>query len=174
MRFTRKKSDGTGNHRYVRFFSSVLAGTILAYMISACSANGQPIEQSGGNNRNDPVDTNTQVSDGQSAPNSTPNPVPNSTPDSNSTPNSTPAPATNPPEAPASDIGMEAAQNAALSHAGVSSEEASRMKCEFDMDHGTAIYEVEFDVGQTEYEYEIDAATGAILKSEIDYHDHHD
>lgn len=33
------------------------------------------------------------------------------------------------------------------------------------------LYEVEFKVGQTEYEYEIDAVTGAVLKAEQDIDD---
>ena len=36
---------------------------------------------------------------------------------------------------------------------------------------GSYIYEIEFDVGRMEYEYEVDAYTGAILKAEHDYDD---
>ena len=68
-------------------------------------------------------------------------------------------------------IGEDAAKAAALSNAGVSESEVTRMKCELDRDHGSYIYEIEFDVGRMEYEYEVDACTGAILKAEHDYDD---
>jgi uncharacterized membrane protein YkoI len=68
-------------------------------------------------------------------------------------------------------IGEAAAKAAALANAGVSESEVTRLKCELDREHGSYVYEVEFDVGRMEYEYEIDAYTGAILKSEHDYDD---
>ena len=68
-------------------------------------------------------------------------------------------------------IGEAAAKAAALANAGVSESEVTRLKCELDREHGSYVYEVEFDVGRMEYEYEIDAYTGAILKAEHDYDD---
>ena len=68
-------------------------------------------------------------------------------------------------------IGEAAAKSAALSNAGVSESEVTRIKCELDRDHGSYKYEIEFSVGRMEYEYEIDAYTGAILKAEHDYDD---
>nr|WP_326186206.1 PepSY domain-containing protein [uncultured Oscillibacter sp.] len=65
-------------------------------------------------------------------------------------------------------IGEEAAKSAAFNHAGVSAADASRLKCELDVEKGVYVYEVEFEVGRTEYEYEIDAVSGAILKAEQD------
>ena len=67
-----------------------------------------------------------------------------------------------------SPIGEAAAKSAALSHAGVSESDASRIRVEFDYDDGFALYEVEFRVGRVEYEYEIDAYSGSILKAERD------
>ena len=66
------------------------------------------------------------------------------------------------------DIGAEAAKEAALSHAGLTAEQVSKLKAKYDYDDGYALYEVEFECNGYEYEYEIDAATGAILKYEID------
>lgn len=68
-------------------------------------------------------------------------------------------------------IGEAAAKSAALSNAGVSESEVTRIKCELDRDHGSYKYEIEFSVGRMEYDYEVDAYTGAILKAEHDYDD---
>lgn len=68
-------------------------------------------------------------------------------------------------------IGEAAAKSAALRHAGVSAADAVKLKCELDEDDGVWLYEVEFEVGRTEYEYKIDAATGAVLKAEQDTDD---
>ncbi len=64
-------------------------------------------------------------------------------------------------------IGVEAAQQIALEAAGVSAEEVlvwERTKFEFD--HGVYVYEVEFETANAEYEFEINAVTGAIIKRE--------
>lgn len=68
-------------------------------------------------------------------------------------------------------IGEEAAKSAALRHAGVSAADARKLGCELDEDDGILLYEVEFEVGRTEYEYEIDTMTGAVLKAEQDFDD---
>lgn len=68
-------------------------------------------------------------------------------------------------------IGEAAAKSAALNHAGVSESSASRMRVELDRDDGYTVYEVEFRVGWTEYEYVIDAYSGSILKFETDIDD---
>ena len=58
------------------------------------------------------------------------------------------------------------AKEIALAHAGVSAKSASGYKCELDTDDGTAVYEIEFLAGGYEYDYEIDAGTGAVRKAE--------
>ena len=63
-------------------------------------------------------------------------------------------------------IGLEAAQQAALAHAGVSAADAAFLEAEYDWDDGRMVYEVEFRAGNTEYEYEIDALTGEVVKYE--------
>ncbi|MCI9156979.1 MAG: hypothetical protein HFF44_08610 [Lawsonibacter sp.] len=68
----------------------------------------------------------------------------------------------------ASDIGQEAAKAAALTHAGVSESQTTKMKVERDWDDGRLEYDVDFRVDRTEYEYTIDGATGAILEYELD------
>lgn len=62
------------------------------------------------------------------------------------------------------DIGAPAAKTAALSHAGVS--DIRDYECELDYEHGKAVYEISFKANGYEYDYEIDAANGAILKCE--------
>ena len=69
------------------------------------------------------------------------------------------------------DIGSSAAKSAALSHAGLTESQVSRMKCEADWDDGRLEYEVEFAAGGYEYEYTIDGATGAVLDHERDQDD---
>ena len=85
-----------------------------------------------------------------------------------STPN-----ATAKPSAPSggADIGYAKAKSIALNHAGVSENEAYDMEIELDDEDGTLVYEVEFQSGNVEYSYEINAATGAILKHETEIDD---
>ena len=67
-------------------------------------------------------------------------------------------------------IGEEAAKAAALKHAGLSENNVYGLRVKFDIDDGRAKYEVEFRSGNTEYEYEIDAENGSIIKSENERH----
>ena len=71
----------------------------------------------------------------------------------------------------AQDIGHAKAKSIALNHAGVDANTVYDMNIELDVEDGTSIYEVEFKSGNREYEYEIDAATGAILKHEAEVDD---
>ena len=63
-------------------------------------------------------------------------------------------------------ITAEQAKAAALSAAGFSASEVRGLKAEFDFDDGRAVYEVEFKKGIFEYEYDIDAVSGKVLKAE--------
>lgn len=65
-------------------------------------------------------------------------------------------------------IGEEKAKEIALSAAKVSAADAKFLTVEFDFENKIAVYEVEFYFGSTEYSYDINATTGAILKAEID------
>ena len=69
------------------------------------------------------------------------------------------------------DIGYAKAKSVALNHAGVSEGKAYDMDIELDDEDGTLVYEVEFKSGGMEYSYEINAATGAILKHEAELDD---
>ena len=63
-------------------------------------------------------------------------------------------------------ITAEQAKAAALSAAGFSASEVRGLKVEFDFDDGRAVYEVEFKKGIFEYDYDIDAVSGKVLKAE--------
>lgn len=56
----------------------------------------------------------------------------------------------------------------ALDAAGISQSEANVEKSELDWDDGVLTYEVEFTCGGYEYEFKIDASTGAILEQDRD------
>ena len=58
-------------------------------------------------------------------------------------------------------ITEDQARAAALADAGVTEDQVSRIRIKTDRDDGRDIYEVEFYVDQSEYDYDIDMATGA-------------
>lgn len=66
------------------------------------------------------------------------------------------------------DIGVDKAKQIALQHAGVAEGDTQEMEVKQEQEHGRLIYEVEFEVGHIDYEYEIDGASGEILKAETD------
>ena len=102
-----------------------------------------------------------------SIPTAAPAPAPTPAPTAAPTPAPTAAPAPTQPAAP-STISADRAKQIALSHAGVGG--ASFTKVELDTDDGVAVYEIEFKVDNVEYDYEINAVSGAIIssKSEVD------
>ena len=65
-------------------------------------------------------------------------------------------------------ITAEEAENIALKHAGIKRSDAVFEKTDRDFDDGTKKFEVKFIYGNQEYEYEISAASGDIIKFEID------
>ena len=68
----------------------------------------------------------------------------------------------------ASSIGEVQALEIALNHAGVKSSDLAFSYAHGDFDDGRSVYDVEFVVGNTEYDYEIDATTGNILDFDYD------
>ncbi len=65
-------------------------------------------------------------------------------------------------------ISVEQAKEIALADSGVPAENATFTKAKFDKDNGAHIYEVEFTAGGAEYEYEMNAVSGAIIERKID------
>lgn len=64
-------------------------------------------------------------------------------------------------------IGADKAKQTALSHAGIQSADAKGIECELDDENGVMVYEIEFHAGGNEYEYKINAATGAVIKNNV-------
>ncbi len=62
-------------------------------------------------------------------------------------------------------IGVEKAQSIALEHAKLSASDVSKLKTGLDAEDGIMVYEVEFTYKNTEYEYHINAKSGAIEKN---------
>lgn len=65
-------------------------------------------------------------------------------------------------------ITEDEAKEIALAKAGVDESEVTFARVELDKDGGVWEYEVEFNVGRTEYDADIDAVTGEIKKWEVD------
>ena len=63
-------------------------------------------------------------------------------------------------------ITLEKAKEIALAQADVNAADAVFDDKEFDHDDGTAIFELEFTANGVEYEYDVDAVTGKVLKAE--------
>ncbi len=61
-------------------------------------------------------------------------------------------------------IGKESAKARALSNAGFSENEVTRVRCNLDYEDGYAEYDVSFRKGGVEYDYEIDATTGNLVQ----------
>ena len=68
----------------------------------------------------------------------------------------------------AASITVDQAKEIALKHAGQTADAVYFKKAEQDYDDGVPVYEIEFIAGNTEYEYEIDAQTGAVRDYEWD------
>lgn len=68
-------------------------------------------------------------------------------------------------------ISADRAKQIALNDAGVKESSAVFLRANLDWDDGRMQYEVEFYSGTTEYDYDIDAVTGAILSSDRDLED---
>lgn len=65
-------------------------------------------------------------------------------------------------------IGMNAASEISLSHAGLTSDQVTFTKSKLDYEDGRMVYEIQFDSVRAEYDYEIDALTGDILNFDMD------
>ncbi len=67
-------------------------------------------------------------------------------------------------------LSLEEAKQIALTRAGVTEAEAVFTKAHADRDDGRMVYELEFHVGHTEYEMDVDAYTGKITDCSKEYY----
>lgn len=65
-------------------------------------------------------------------------------------------------------IGKDKAKAIALEDAGVTEAEVYDLDVDFDYEQGVLVYEVDFELGSTEYDYDIDARSGEILRSHVE------
>lgn len=68
-------------------------------------------------------------------------------------------------------IGEQAAAEAAYSHAGIVAEDVLRQKCDLGWENGLMVYEIDFDTAEFEFEYDINASTGDVVKFEKEVND---
>lgn len=151
--FTKTEYDRDSTEYEIEFTAD---GYLYEYDISA--ADGSVIEFS-------KKIINTPTTSGTSTPTTQPTPVtPTDTPETGGE-TSAPPQTSDTPAAPAevSRITLEEAKEAALGHAGVTADEVTFTKTKLDYDDGREEYDIEFVSDDLEYEYEIDAESGAVL-----------
>ncbi len=68
-------------------------------------------------------------------------------------------------------IGVTKAKNAAFKHANVKASNAWDVEVDLDTEKGKLVYEVSFEAVGFEYNYDIDAYTGKVVRSEKEYSD---
>lgn len=79
-----------------------------------------------------------------------------------------PATAQPSPTEAAATITKEEAQSIALEHAGLTADQVTYLRTEYEIDDGVPQYEVEFHHDRWEYDYEIHAETGDVLSYDRD------
>ena len=94
--------------------------------------------------------------------------VPESTPKADTT---MAAPAQAPTQPAENRLTSEEARDVALQHAGLSANDVKGLRVEFDYDNGRPEYDVEFNSGGYEYDYEIHAETGEIISWDKEWDD---
>ncbi len=71
-----------------------------------------------------------------------------------------------------SSIGVEKAKSIALKNAGLKAKNVAFVRAKLDSDDGRQVYDIEFYSNGVEYDYEIDAISGAILEKDTDIEDY--
>ena len=114
-----------------------------------------------------PDDTAKQVSSPAADPFAAdPVAVPDPTPQTNLDP--APQTGTDPAPQTGDRLSKEQAQAIALLQAGLTADQVTRLRVEFEIDNGIPLYEVEFYSDGWEYDCEVHAETGAILSFDRD------
>lgn len=81
---------------------------------------------------------------------------------------SAPQQSVQPDNSPVNTISQDEAKQIALKDAGVAEADVTGLRVKEDRDDGRYIYEVQFYVQNKEYDYDIDATSGAIVSSDYD------
>ena len=68
-------------------------------------------------------------------------------------------------------ITRDSARDIALNNAGLTTSDVRALEVEMDAENGRLVYEVEFKNGANEYDYEIDAKSGEIIKNHVEIDD---
>ena len=68
-------------------------------------------------------------------------------------------------------ISADRAKEIALSHAGVAETNVFDYDCELEHEGGRAVYEIDFESMNYEHDYDIDAVTGEIIRSDKEFND---
>ena len=71
-------------------------------------------------------------------------------------------------------ISVEQAKQIALQNAGLRASDVVFTKACLDRDDGRMEYDIDFRAGMKEYNYDIDASTGTIVKCDLDYESPYD
>ena len=145
---------------------SSVDGTIIQYDNDVDEANNQNNSEASTQNSNQSnIANNNQNSTQNSSQSNTQN---NSVDDgqkntTNNAPNNTQSNANN-----TGDISLDEAKQIALSHAGLNSNQVTFGQAKKDFDEGIQKYEIEFYCNGKEYDYEINATNGQIIKYDYD------
>ena len=143
--------------------TALFAAAALAAVVALAGCSGSQ------SSSNAPAASNNASSPAASAPAAAP--AAESTAAATSAPAAAPA-AAPAQQAPAQDsyISMDEAKAAALQHAGIAEADTTELKVELDTDDAVVHFDVDFKSGGKEYDYDIDAVTGEVLRadSEID------
>lgn len=68
-------------------------------------------------------------------------------------------------------VSKEDAKKTVLAHAGLNESDVKFYKAELDRERNGLVYEVEFNAGNFEYDYEVSAENGKVLKAEKEFRD---
>lgn len=66
------------------------------------------------------------------------------------------------------ELTADEALDIALERAGVTKDSISNLESVLDTENGVLVYEIDFDAGNTEYSYDVNAETGAIVERDVD------
>lgn len=150
----------------IRFCAALLLAAFCATAFTGCAAAGalnQPQALPEITISTEPLPRNaTPVPSSADAPVPTPAATPAATGPSHTLPASTKAAAL---------LTKEDAEKIALEHAGFTADQVQRLRTELDHERGKAEYEVDFHVDRWEYDYDIDAETGAVIRWDKDWDD---